>query len=414
MDAPHRTSHARWLDDPVESGAKAGFGLYLHVPFCVHRCGYCDFATEAVPDPGASHDVFARYADALKQEISRWAATTPDARFGVERWPTVTSVFVGGGTPTLLPEQMLADIISHARNLFDVSDQAEVTVECNPETASPKLFSALKDAGVNRMSFGSQSFVASVLTTLERRHTPGKVPEAVEQARHAGITNLSVDLLYGTPGETDDDFAFSLTEAIRLGVTHVSAYALTVHDNTPFGRAVKTGALAYPDPDVQRDRFEQANMLLGAAGFHAYELSNFAQGEPFRSAHNTLYWRHGNYLGMGVGAHSHMNGHRWWLTRATGRYVDAWQNPSAAPVTFTNWPGVSGFESLTADERAVERLMLGLRLAEGLHPHDLPELSADALEDAMRLGLVETACGRVRSTADGWFLLDEAVRTLLV
>lgn len=406
--------NATWLTHPVESGERAGFGLYLHVPFCVHRCGYCDFATEAVPDPAAANSLFERYVAAVKAELSAHANGPIDPRFGVAAWPQVTSIFVGGGTPTILPPDLLATLISHATTVFSLDATAEVTVECNPETATASLFDALKAAGVNRISFGAQSFSPNVLHTLERRHTPGSVAAAVELARASGITDLSVDLLYGTPGETDADFQHSLAMVAALPVTHVSAYALTVHENTSFGRQVASGVLPAPDPDVQRDRFEMAQTVLGGAGFSAYELSNFARSVTYRSAHNTLYWRHGNYLGCGVGAHSHMNGHRWWATRATDRYVSAWEHGKTAGVTFDDWPAQSGYEALDGDERALERLMLGLRLAEGIHPNDLPPLAPDALEEALRLDLVETACGRVRCTRNGWFLLDEAVRTLTV
>ncbi|MEX2532992.1 MAG: radical SAM family heme chaperone HemW [Nitriliruptoraceae bacterium] len=414
LAAGYLPTNNAWLDSPVESGMQAGFGVYVHVPFCVHRCGYCDFATEAVANPADANDLFDRYVTALTSELTALATGAIDPRLGVTRWPKITSVFVGGGTPTILPPQQLADVIGHVCAVFDVTEGCEITVECNPETASAPLFDALFAAGVNRVSFGAQSFTPSVLATLERRHTAGSVPTAVALARQSGITDISVDLLYGTPGETDNDFRHSLERAIALGVTHVSAYALTVHENTPFGRQVATGVLPAPDPDVQRDRFELAQAVLGAAGFEAYELSNFARGPAYRSAHNTLYWRHGNYLGAGVGAHSHVNGHRWWATRSTPGYLQAWENASLDAVPFTNWPGRSGYEALDVDERALERLMLGLRVAEGIHPHDLPPLSPDALEEAMRLGLVETACGRVRSTSEGWFLLDEAVRVLFV
>lgn len=410
----HLPTSTAWLDDPVESGSKAGFGVYVHVPFCVHRCGYCDFATEAVPNPADANGLFNRYVTALTRELTTLATGEIDARLKVSRWPKVTSVFVGGGTPTILPPVLLARIITHVRNVFALSNDCEITVECNPETASQALFDALAGVGVNRVSFGAQSFVPAVLATLERRHTSGSVSRAVTLARASGISDISVDLLYGTPGETDDDFRLSLEQVIGLAVTHVSAYALTVHENTPFGRQVATGMLAAPDPDVQRDRFELAQAVLGAAGFSAYELSNFARGAGYRSAHNLLYWRHGNYLGAGVGAHSHMNGHRWWATRATAGYVKAWEEAQAGTSTFDAWPARSGAEALDANERALERLMLGLRVAEGIHPNDLPPVMPDALDEAMRVGLIETACGRVRSTKEGWFLLDEAVRMLLV
>ena len=390
------TTEGRWLADPVESGSAAGFGVYLHVPFCAHRCGYCDFAT-AVPDSDAQ---VARYVTALQDEIVHVADAGPaDA----DAWPTVTSIFVGGGTPTLLPRGDLAAVLGRVREHLPVAAEAEVTVECNPETASPALFEELVGAGVTRLSMGAQSFVPHVLETLERGHDAATPVAAVAMARDAGIAHVNLDLIFGTPGETDDDWRRSLEHVLATGVDHVSAYALTIHANTPFGRAVGQGRMPDVDEDVQRDRFDLAREVLGAGGFEHYEVSNWALGTAARSRHNLLYWRHGDYLAFGVGAHGHRAGHRWWNTRSTARYVDA--------VEAGERP-VAGSEALTTDERAEERLLLGLRVREGLHPADVPPIEPLALEDAMAKGLVTTSCGRVQCTDDGWFLLDEAVRLL--
>jgi len=386
----------RWLADPVESGPSAGFGLYLHVPFCAHRCGYCDFAT-AVPDSDAQ---VAAYVAALQDEVDRVAsAGPPDGG----TWPTVTSVFVGGGTPTLLPRGDLAAVMGRVHASFDVAPDAEVTVECNPETASPALFDELVGAGVGRLSMGAQSFAPHVLSTLERGHDADRPVEAVSMARAAGIEQVNLDLIFGTPGESDEDWATSLRGALAAGVDHVSAYALTIHDNTSFGRAVKQGQLPDVDEDVQRDRFDVAREVLAGGGFEHYEVSNWALGSTARSRHNLLYWRHGDYLAFGVGAHGHWRGRRWWNTRSTTGYLDA-VGAGRSPVT--------GTEDLTVDERAEERLLLGLRVREGLHPMDAPPIDPLALEDVMAKGLITTACGRLQCTEDGWFLLDEAVRRL--
>ncbi len=386
----------RWLRDPVESGPAAGFGVYVHVPFCAHRCGYCDFAT-AVP---GSDDEVAAYVAALRTELTRVVAAGPP---GGGDWPTVTSVFVGGGTPTLLPRGDLAAILDDLRAELELAPDAEVTVECNPETASPELFAELVGAGVTRLSMGAQSFAPHVLTTLERGHDADTPVAAVALARDAGIAQVNLDLIYGTPGETDADWAASLEGVLAAGVDHVSAYALTIHDNTPFGRAVHLGELADVDEDVQRDRFDVARDVLGAGGFEHYEVSNWALGSAARSRHNLLYWRHGDYLALGVGAHGHWRGRRWWNTRSTRGYVQALQ-AGRLPV--------AGEEELDLDERAVERLLLGLRVREGLHPFDAPPLDPLALEDVMTKGLVTTSCGRLQCTETGWFLLDEAVRLL--
>jgi putative oxygen-independent coproporphyrinogen III oxidase len=409
---PTRAPRA-WLTDPVESGPAAGFGVYLHVPFCHHRCGYCDFATAAVGD--RSHDdqqaLFRRYVAALTADLGRQVAAGRRAHAPATeqdalepRWPVVTSVFVGGGTPTLLGGSLLADVVRAVGRELDVAPDAEVTVECNPETASADLFAALVDVGVTRVSMGAQSFAPHVLTTLERGHTPDRPVEAVAQAREAGIAELNLDLIYGTPGETDADWRRTLDAVLAARTDHVSAYALTIHDNTAFGRAVATGRLPTVDEDVQRDRFDLAREVLGAGGFEHYEVSNWALGPARRSRHNVLYWRHGDYLGVGVGAHAHLAGRRSWTTRSTDRYLEAVE-AGASPV--------AGSEELTDAERAEERLLLGLRLRDGLHPTDAPPIEPLALEDAMVAGLVETACGRLRCTDAGWFLLDDAVTRLL-
>lgn len=402
--APDADTEERWLTDPVESGPAAGFGVYLHVPFCAHRCGYCDFATW--DDKG---EWIPRYVAALREDIRRTVAAGPAAKAPPgadveEGWPTVTSVFVGGGTPTLLPADDLASLVRTVATELDLAGDAEVTVECNPETASEELFGALGDAGVNRVSMGAQSFAPHVLATLERQHTPERPIEAVRQARAAGIDQINLDLIYGTPGESAQDWSDTLREVLAAGTDHVSAYALTIHENTPFGSAIREGRLPSPDEDVQRDRFDIADEVLGAAGFDHYEVSNWARSPWHRSAHNVLYWRHGDYLGLGVGAHGHLAGRRWWSHRSIPRYVTAIEGNDAP---------VAGDEVLDADDRALERLLLGLRLKEGLHPSDVPPIEPLALEDAMDAGLVTTACGRLQATASGWFLLDESVARLL-
>jgi putative oxygen-independent coproporphyrinogen III oxidase len=413
-----RGGDRRWLTSPVESGPAAGFGVYLHVPFCTHRCGYCDFATAAVGDRNAGDRelLYDRYAAAIVTDLGRQvgagpAAHAPEGADVGAAWPAVTSVFVGGGTPTLLGGDRLARLLRAVRSELDVGPDVEVTVECNPETATPELFDALAGAGVTRISMGAQSFAPHVLATLERQHTVGRPAEAVAQARAAGIPEVSLDLIYGTPGERPEDWAATLDAVLAAGTDHVSAYALTIHDSTPMGRAVARGTIPAPDEDVQRDRFEVARARLGAAGFDHYEVANWARVRrrdgrppaPLRSRHNLLYWRHGDYLGVGVGAHAHLAGRRSWTTRSTERYLET-VDAGGVPV--------AGDEVLDDAERATERLFLGLRVAEGLHPADLPPIDPLALEEALDADLVELACGRLRCTDAGWFLLDDAVARL--
>jgi putative oxygen-independent coproporphyrinogen III oxidase len=406
-----RTGRSReaWLTDPLESGSAAGFGVYLHVPFCHHRCGYCDFATEAVGGlPSEDRDaLMTRYVRALAQDLA--------AQASIGDWPVVTSVFVGGGTPTLLPPPAIADVVRSVGAVLDLAPNAEITVECNPETASPELFGALADAGVTRISMGAQSFDPAVLAVLDRLHRPEGIAEAVALVRASGIREVSLDLIYGTPGESAASWHASLAEVLAAGVDHISAYALGVHANTPLGRAVAAGQVPAPDDDVQRDRFDEARAVLGSAGFVHYEVANFARGDARRSRHNVLYWRHGDYLGVGVGAHAHRDGRRWWTTRSTTRYLDAVEG-SAVDGSLRDAEGrvtdVTGEEVLDEDARALERLLLGLRLVEGLHPFDAPAIDPLMLEEAVALDLVTTSCGRIQATEAGWFLLDETVQRL--
>jgi len=384
-----------WLSDPVESGSAAGFGVYLHVPFCAHRCGYCDFATS---DRHAG--LIPRYVTALRTDIQRTVAGGPAAATG---WPQVTSIFVGGGTPTLLDAGDLAGIVALVGSSLPLADDAEITVECNPESLRPGLFEALVDAGVNRISLGVQSFAGHVLSFLERQHTPDKPAETVAAARQAGIAQVSLDLIFGTPGETATDWHEALVRALELQPDHLSAYALTVHDNTRLGRQVAAGERPAPDDDVQRDRWDTAREVLGAAGFDHYEVSNWARTPSRRSRHNVLYWRHGDYLGLGVGAHGHLRGRRWWRTRSIEGYVDAVEAGRSL---------IAGSEQVTIDEQAEERLLLGLRLREGLHPRDVPPLTDEVVQDAADAGLLQLSCGRFQTTEQGWFLLDETVNRL--
>ena len=407
--APAGTARG-WLDAPLESGSAAGFGVYLHVPFCHHRCGYCDFATEAVGElvDDERETLMRRYVAALERDLAAQAATVGER--------PVTSIFVGGGTPTLLPPDLLARVVTLVARELDVAADVELTVECNPETADAERFAVLADAGVDRVSMGAQSFDAAVLTVLERRHRPERTAEAVALARAAGIGRVSLDLIYGTPGEDAAAWRDSLMAVLALGVDHVSAYALGVHANTPLGRAVAAGTVPAPDDDVQRERFDELRHVLRGAGFVHYELANLARSDGLRSRHNVLYWRHGDYLGVGVGAHGHRDGHRWWTTRSTARYLAALERAGADADAARDAAGriraITEEERLDDEARALERLLLGLRLAEGLHPRDVPPVAEEALTSAVDAGLVTTACGRLQATADGWFLLDAAVRRL--
>jgi oxygen-independent coproporphyrinogen-3 oxidase len=331
----------RWLADP-------GFGVYVHIPFCKHRCHYCDFNTYQGRD-----DLHDAYIDALEKEIRTWSGPARRA----------TSVFFGGGTPTLLPAEQLGRILDAIGDVIDIEPGAEVTVESNPETVDRAYFERLLRQGFNRVSIGVQSLVGRVLEGLGRTHTAATATGAIAAAREAGFEDINADLIYGSAWETDGDWARSLEGVLAAGTHHISAYALTVEEGTPLATLIDTKRVPDVDPDVQAARYEVAEEVLGAAGFHRYEVSNWAR--PGRaSRHNVLYWSGGDYLGFGAGAHAHAGGRRWWATRLPRDYIAA---VDAAAST------EAGAETLAPDARLGEALMLGLRLSTGV---DLDAIAA--------------------------------------
>ncbi|HVT67236.1 MAG TPA: radical SAM family heme chaperone HemW [Trebonia sp.] len=375
------------------------FGVYVHVPFCRTRCGYCDFNTYTATElgGGASQDA---YPGLVEQEVDRAAKVL---QAGV---PKVTAVFFGGGTPTLLAPARLGAMLRKIDQTFGLAKGAEVTVEANPETVGPAELDQLRGAGVTRLSFGMQSAVPHVLRVLDREHQPGRPEQCVRWARAAGFEQVSLDLIYGTPGESDDDWRRSLSAAVEAGPDHVSAYALIVEDGTRLAAKVRRGEIAAPDDDAMADRYLIADELLGAAGFRWYELSNWAVSEAARCRHNLLYWTGGNWWGFGPGAHSHVGGVRWWNVRHPSAYAQrlaAGVSPAAAR------------ERLTAAERRIEEIMLRARLAEGL---PLTVLSGTARHCAERMVAdqlidpVAFAAGRLVLTLHGRLLADAVIRDL--
>lgn len=309
-------------------------GLYVHVPFCATVCPYCDFAV--VAGRRASH---AAYLAALVEEARAAEAFT------------ATSLFVGGGTPSFVDAGLLGAAMRDVQTRFAISGDAEITVECNPETTTASMLRALP--GVNRVSIGAQSFDPAVLRALGRTHAPTHIGRAVEAARAAGVGNVSVDLIYGTAEETDASWEDTLRAAVALQPEHISAYSLQIEEGTPFGTAVARGSMAHPDEDALATRFETACAILAEAGYEHYEVSNWSiPGYPSR--HNLTYWTQGDYLGLGLGAHSHRAGHRWWNTRDLAAYL---ADPTAAQI---------GEERLDDDARAEEWVMLRVRLTEGI------------------------------------------------
>ncbi len=390
----------------LEAVGRRGFGVYVHVPFCAARCGYCDFNTytpaelaAGAPAGSAPGGHVEAYLTAVRAELRLAARVLADAR------PSrVDTVFVGGGTPTVLPVDALAGILEWVDETFGLAADAEVTTEANPETVDPARLRRLRQAGFTRVSLGMQSAAAHVLAVLERRHTPGRATAAAVEAREAGFDHVNLDLIYGTPGERPEDFAASLAAVVDAGVDHVSAYALTVEEGTALAARVRRGELPPPDDDEAADRYLAADRLLSQAGFAWYEVSNWARTPDARCRHNLLYWTGGDWWGVGPGAHSHVGGVRWWNVKHPTTY--------AARLAEGRSPG-HGREVLTAEQRRMEEVMLRLRLVEGMPTAGLPPAAVD---QAVRDGLLDAEAavrGRAVLTLRGRLLADAVIATMV-
>jgi putative oxygen-independent coproporphyrinogen III oxidase len=383
----------------LDGAGQRPFGIYVHVPFCVTRCGYCDFNTYTAAElgPGVSRE---SYAGLAIEEI-RLARKV----LGPAEMP-VSTVFFGGGTPTLLPPGQLGAILRAVDAEFGLAPGAEVTAEANPETVTEQTLAALRDSGFTRMSFGMQSSAPHVLSVLDRVHEPGRPARCATWARAAGFEHVSLDLIYGTPGETDDDWAESVAAALAAGPDHISAYALIVEQGTRLAARIRRGELAAPDDDAMADRYLAADRLLGAAGLGWYEISNWAAGDASACQHNLLYWTDGDWWGVGPGAHSHVGGTRWWNVRHPAGY--------GARLAAGASPGQAR-EILTPAERSTERIMLQTRLAAGLPVAELDQAGMSAAAAAAADGLAEPAAlaaGRVVLTRRGRLLADAVIRDL--
>lgn len=369
------------------------FGVYVHVPFCVTRCGYCDFNTYTPAELGGVNPD--AWLLKLRSEIE-----LAGARLGA---PTVHTVFVGGGTPSLLGSARLATVLESVRDNFELASDAEVTTEANPESTWPEMFAGLRSAGYTRISLGMQSVAPRVLATLDRVHSPGRAVTAAGEAMAAGFEHVSLDLIYGTPGESDDDLRRSVDAAIGADVDHVSAYALVVEEGTALARRVRRGEITAPDDDVLAHRYELVDEQLSAAGFDWYEVSNWSRAGG-QCRHNLGYWDGGQWWGAGPGAHSYVGATRWWNVKHPNAYAQILDG-AALPV--------AGFEQLTAQQRHTEDVLLRIRLRQGL-PLDLlddaeRERAAVAVED----GLLTPDGERLVLTDRGRLLADGVVRMLL-
>jgi putative oxygen-independent coproporphyrinogen III oxidase len=386
------------------------FGVYLHVPFCAVRCGYCDFNTYTSAELGGGADQMA-YAATAAVEIG--LAATVLARAGIPARPAAT-VFFGGGTPTLLPIADLVGLLDAVRDRFGLAPGAEVTTEANPDSVTPGGLESLAAQGFTRVSFGMQSAVPAVLATLDRTHDPARVPQVVRWARAAGL-DVSLDLIYGTPGETLGDWRASLAAALACEPDHVSAYALVVEQGTRLAARVRRGELPAPDEDDLADKYEAADAAFCAAGLAWYEVSNWARTEQQACRHNLGYWRGDDWWGVGPGAHSHVGGVRWWNVRHPRAYATR-LSAGATPA--------QGREVLDAGQRRAERVLLGVRLAEGLPLAVLDDASRAAVPRLIADGLLDGRAvpapsgsgqrpGKAVLTLRGRLLADAVVRALL-
>ncbi len=380
------------------------FGFYVHVPFCTVRCGYCDFNTYTAEElgGGVSRQTYVDHAVA-EVRLARSVLGAADV--------PVATVFLGGGTPTLLPPEDLGRVVAAIDAEFGLAPGAEVTTEANPDSVDLAYLERLRAAGYTRISFGMQSAVPHVLATLDRTHDPERVPGVVADARAAGFDQISLDLIYGTPGETAADWATSVEAALACEPDHVSAYSLIVEEGTALARRVKRGELPMPDEDDLADKYAAADDLLAASGLEWYEVSNWARegvdGEA-RCRHNLGYWTGADWWGVGPGAHSHVGGVRWWNVKHPAAYGDrlaAGVSPAHAR------------EVLDAETRHVERVLLEVRIREGLEGSVLDDIGRAAVPDLVARGLVEPAAwmrtDRVVLTRRGRLLADLVVRDLL-
>jgi len=369
------------------------FGIYVHVPFCATRCGYCDFNTYTASELGDSTPD--RWLAALRTEL----VSAADQVGGVG----VDTVFIGGGTPSLLGATRLAAVLDAIRDNFALATAAEITTEANPESTSPEFFARIRAAGYTRLSLGMQSTSTRVLSVLDRTHTPGRAIAAVGEAHAAGFRHVNIDLIYGTPGESDDDLLSSVDAALDAGVDHVSAYALVVEDGTALARRVRRGELAQPDDDVMARRYELIDRRLSAAGLGWYEVSNWSvPGGECR--HNLGYWNGGQWWGAGPGAHGFVGDTRWWNTKHPGAYAEQLGRGDGA---------VGGFERLDGAARHLEEVMLGIRLRSGLAIAALTDTELDRAVRAVGDGTL-VRCGQRLTLSDrGRLLADAVVRDLL-
>ena len=377
--------------------------FYIHIPYCIKRCGYCDFNTYT---PGelqittGLNDISNSYIDLLIKEIEL-------ARAEVGENVTVPSIFFGGGTPSLMQASDIGRVISTIKNRFNLSAEAEITMECNPDTVSKESLTQFKAVGVNRLSFGMQSAVKHVLETLDRTHNPDNLLQVTSWADQIGFKEISVDLIYGTPGESISDWQTSIDAALSLPITHISAYALIVEEGTKLAAQIKRGQVNPVDDDLAAEKYLIADQAFTSAGFDWYELSNWAKPNS-ASKHNLAYWLGDNWWGAGPGAHSHLNGRRFWNVKHPNLYKEKIES---------NQSPIAGSESLEELQRESERLMLSLRLPTGVAKKTLNEQQLLELSEYVESGHLDQSNwneGRATLTVDGRLIADRILRQILL
>jgi len=384
-----------------QSGAPLSF--YIHIPYCVKRCGYCDFNTYTPAELQITEglaEISHSYIDLLIEEAR--LARTNNLSAG-----TIPTIFFGGGTPTLMEPEDLNRILTQLKSEFGFAEDIEITIEANPDTITKEKLAALRAIGINRISIGMQSATPHVLKTLDRTHNPENVGKAVAWAREVGFEQISVDLIYGTPGESLADWQSTIESALSLPITHISAYALIVEEGTKFAAQVKRGEVDAPDDDLMADKYLLADQLFAAAGLHWYELSNWSlPGGECR--HNIAYWQGDNWWGLGPGAHSHIVGRRWWNVKHPSTYRDrlvAQESP------------INESESLTDIEIENERVMLQIRLSSGISKSTLSKEIINRLLPFLHGGELDGSCwasGDVVLTLKGRLVADRIVREILL
>jgi len=384
---------------PLPVDGPEAIGLYIHIPYCLSRCHYCDFNTYRF-DAGEAD----QYLEGLATEIDLWGAMK-DVR---DR--PVCSIFFGGGTPSILEAPQIVGILDRCRAAFDVDEDVEVSLEANPGTVDLPKLRAIRKGGVDRLSFGVQAVQGRLLTRLGRAHTADEAEQAFRMARSAGFTNVNLDLMFGLPDQRLDDWEESLRWAVRLGPEHLSTYGLILEDGTRFHHEHRAGALELPDEETEAAMYRMAIDLLGAAGYEQYEISNFSRPE-FRCRHNLVYWEHREYLGLGAGAHSYFGGRRFYNQRLPAAYQRAILEQGTA---------VAGGEQLSPETLRSERLMLGLRLRAGIDLHTFTEtLGIEDLRDSPTVahlvddGFLGVTHGRLQITDSGLLVANELIAQLL-